>query len=200
MRLRTMKTLRNNLHKWWYLYLISLVLLPFLSWYLVHTINLPRNEETFSVFIASCDTSTSALRFAFEKKKPSYLRETTIRSYVYFENSFQQYYSISGKNGSDVVILPESKIVSETVIYYYEKLDSLFPIAEKETYFIPKGMSSPYGIRIHSKEEKENNLIAYSDDTHNEDYYIFFKKGSCHLKEPYKTISIFLGVLREENA
>lgn len=195
-----MKTLRSNLHKWWYLYLISLILLPFLSWYLAHTINLPRNEETFSVFVASCGTSTSALRAAFKKKKPSYIRETTIRSYVYFDHSFQQYYSISGKNASDVVILPESKIVDETVIYYYEKLDFLFPISEQETYFVPEDMSSPYGLRIHTKGKTSNNLIAYNDDTHNEDYYIFFKKGSSHLKEPYKTIAIFLDILREENA
>lgn len=191
-----MKKLRSNFQKWWYLYLVSLLLLPFLSWYLLHFVNLPRNEETFSVFIASCGTSVNSLYKAFNEKKPDYLRETKIRSYLYYEKSFDEYYSISGKNASDVIILPESKVADETVLYYYEKLDNLFPVVEEETYFVPKDETSPYGLRIHSKEDTSSPLIAYSDETHNEDYYVFFKKGSYHLKEPYKTISVFLDVLK----
>ncbi|HBB04994.1 MAG TPA: hypothetical protein DCZ41_00080 [Firmicutes bacterium] len=191
-----MKRLQTNFQKWWYLYLATLILLPCLSWYLAYMVNLPRNEETFSIFIGSCSTSVTNLYKAFNEKKPDYVRETKIRSYLYYEETFEQYYSISGKSASDVVILPESKIVSETVLYYYEKLDSLFPVSEEETYFVPEEETSPYGLRIHQKEEVSNALIAYSDKTHDEDYYIFFKKGSYHLKDPYKTIDVFLGVIR----
>ena len=168
----------KRIKEWWYLYLVALILLPIGVSYLTYMINLPRNEETISIFIASCGSDVKKLREALEKEKPQYLRQISIKSYVYSDHDFSTYYNYFGCQDVDIVVLPESKISSDVVLSNYKKLET--DLDSGATYYYPEGASSPYGKRIH-KQGEENGLITYKDETHDEDYYLFYGKDSLHL-------------------
>ncbi|HAS56627.1 MAG TPA: hypothetical protein DD377_02755 [Firmicutes bacterium] len=174
-----MKKIKANVIKFWYLYLICLIIFPLLSSYVVELINKPRNEETISIFIGSCSSSSKELVDKLSQKKPSYLREINVRNYVYYGEDFSYFYSSFGKSEADLIILPESKINNETCAYYYAKLDpALFP--NESFYFINENKEC-YGLLLHKKEEENSSLISYKDDTHDENYYAFFNRNSLHI-------------------
>ncbi len=171
----------GKIKEWWYLYLAFLILIPIGVSYLTYVVNLPRNEETISIFIASCSTNVKELRAELEEEKPQYLRQISIKSYVYDDKDFSQYYNYFGCQDVDIVVLPESKISSGTVLSNYKKLDASLE-SDAASYYYPEGSSSAYGKLIHKKGE-ENGLITYKDDNHDEDYYLFYGKNSLHLGE-----------------
>lgn len=174
-----MKKIKSNISKFWYLYLVCLVVFPFISIYVVDVINKPRNEETISIFIGSCSSDSKELVNKLNENKPSYLREINVRNYVYYEDSFPSLYNSFGKNESDLIILPESKILDDTCMYYYAKLDeSLFP---NESFYFAGEDKACYGLLLHKKETNNDDLITYKDDDHDENYYAFFNKNSLHI-------------------
>ena len=87
-----MKKIKANVIKFWYLYLICLIIFPLLSSYAVELINKPRNEETISIFIGSCSSSSKELVDKLSQKKPSYLREINVRNYVYYGEDFSYFF------------------------------------------------------------------------------------------------------------
>lgn len=184
-----------NIKKWWYLYLIALLVLPAGCYYLTHLVNLPRSQETITIFIASTNVSTKGLYEALEEAKPTYLREIVIRSYVYYEDSFSTYYSYFGGSDCDIVILPQSKIDASKVASSYKKWsDDL--VDPSQDYFSYE--NAIYGKKIHSKGE-ENGYIAYKDEERDEDYYLFYGKDSIHLgslsSSSYDTALLFTNII-----
>ncbi len=168
-----------KIKSWWYLYLIALVALPLGTCYLTYLVNLPRNEETITLFIASCQSSTKGLYEELMKNRPDYLREINIRSYVYYEDTFSTYYSYFGRGDADIVILPESKIASASVTSYYKKWSEDMIDSSSAYYSVESGLDV-YGKLIHKKGE-DNSYISYKDDEHDENYYLFYGKNSLHL-------------------
>lgn len=188
-----------SVKKWWYLYLIALLAIPSGSYYLTYLVNLPWDQETITIFIASTNVSTKGLYEALEKAKPSYLREIVIRSYVYYEDNFSTYYAYFGGSDCDIVILPESKIVPSKVASSYKKWSDDLIDSSKEYYSYENAV---YGKKIHGKGD-ENGYIAYKDGERDEDYYLFYGKDSLHLgsfsDSSYDTAFLFTNII-EGNA
>lgn len=189
-----MRKFFRKVKEWWYLYLIALVAMPLLSCYVTDLINTPRNEETISVFLASCGNDADRVRKALAEKKPPYLREINVRSYDYSDNMYSYYFGLYATENIDIVVLPISVVYSETVLSYYAP----WPFESNEgEFYTPEGAKTPYGKKIRSKGDKSKNLLTYSDEKRDEDYFVFFGRDSIHLKKEWNTASLFLEVFEE---
>lgn len=192
-----MNRLKKSLSSFWYLYVFLPLLGVVFLCYSTYLVNKPRGIETISIFIGSLSTSSASLRETLEENQPSYLREIAIRSYDYNDSNFSSCYSNFGRSDADIIILPESKLNEETIMYYYAKLDESKINASK--FYYPGTSSSPYGFLIHSNEKINNSLIEYSNGKYNEDYYAFFNKNSLHLGKEVDTCMRFVSLTKEKS-
>ena len=178
------KVIKNILHHW-YLYVLASVSTTAVVVMTTNAINRPINEETISIFVGSCGSSNTKLYNKLLEDKPSYLRQIRINSAVYFNSDFGYLYTAFGKGESDLVIIPESVIVDDVVKYYYTPLNESYMNSKlgEVTYYTPSDMDTPYGVLIRTKGDTSSNLIAYSNETHDENYYAFLNKKSFHAGE-----------------
>lgn len=167
---------KKALARYWPAYLASLALLPLFSYELVEQIQKPKNEETISIFIGSISSDASAAKKMLNENKPDYLLEINIYSYSYLESAFATYYSASGKEGADLIILPESKIVDVTVFSYYSPLDEAHSSSDD---YVIEDNGKHYGKLLRKKGE-DFSWLSLSDESHDENFYAFFGKGSLH--------------------
>ena len=183
-----MKRIIKNILHHWYLYVFASVSTTAVVVMTTNAINRPINEETISIFVGSCGSSNTKLYNKLLEDKPSYLRQIRINSAVYFNSDFGYLYTAFGKGESDLVIIPESVIVDDVVKYYYTPLNESYMNSKlgEVTYYTPSDMDTPYGVLIRTKGDTSSNLIAYSNETHDENYYAFLYKKSFHAGENNK--------------
>lgn len=176
-----MKNIVRNIFKKWYIYLAVILVSSFAMIYMVKLIDMPRNEETISLFVGACDFDSSKLYNKLDANKPNYLREIDIKEAIYYSNDFDYFYSAQGKENTDIIILPLSKCSEKIIKSYYTVLDTQYveETLSSVTYY-ESSDNYKYGIKIRNKGDKNNNLIAYYDETHDEDYYMFFGRSSLH--------------------
>ncbi len=167
---------KKALTKYWPFYVLAAIALPILSYAIVEQIQKPKNEETISIFVGSCNADARYLKEKLNSNKPSYLLEINLYSYSYVDTTFSTYYQANGKMDVDLVILPESKIDDASLITYYSPLDESHLSSND---YLSKESKTHFGILIRSKGET-NSLLTFSDDSHDENYYAFFGKTSKH--------------------
>jgi hypothetical protein len=179
-----MKALRS-IFKYWYLYVVTAVMGSFVINYTTRLINMPRNEETITIFVASISDSAPNLKPALEKAKPDYLREINIVTVKYNGYNFDSKYTAYGKGDADIIILPKSKINDSTLLTYYQPFQENFidDYIETSGYYNHPQSQKSYGICVHTKGQNNNDLITYSDNSFDDDYYAFFAQGSKHIGE-----------------
>ena len=167
---------KKALTKYWPVYVLAVIALPILSYAIVEQIQKPKNEETISIFVGSCNADARYLKERLSNNKPPYLLEVNLYSYSYVDSTFNTYYQANGKMDVDLVILPESKIDDASLITYYRPLDESHLSSSD---YLSKDSKTHFGILIRSKGEA-NSLLTFSDDSHDENYYAFFGKSSKH--------------------
>ena len=167
---------KKALTKYWPVYVLAVIALPILSYAIVEQIQKPKNEETISIFVGSCNADARYLKERLSSNKPPYLLEINLYSYSYVDSTFSTYYQANGKMDVDLVILPESKIDDASLITYYSPLDESHLSSSD---YLSKDSKTHFGILIRSKGEA-NSLLTFSDDSHDENYYAFFGKSSKH--------------------
>lgn len=180
-----MKKVFSKILHTWYIYAVAIVATTAVVLITTNAVNRPINEETISIFVGSCGTSNSKLYNKLLEEKPSYLRQIKINSAVYFNQDYDYLYTTFGKTESDLVIIPESKISDEVVKYYYTPLNEEYMNSKlgEVSYYTPKDMDKPYGVLIRTIGNKDNNLITYTYDKYDENYYAFLNKKSFHAGE-----------------
>lgn len=180
------------------LFLGFAILCPILSYALVSYIHQPRNEETITVFVGCCDSKAKQAKSLLEENKPSYLLEIQFYCYSYLDSSFSTYFAAIGRENADLVILPESQINDDTLLLHYLPLDTKSDSSD----YVSKKNGKHYGVMLRKKGEAST-ILPYADETHDEDYYAFYAKGSLHAGEltssSYDTSSLFISVLKEAN-
>lgn len=183
-----MKNVISKILHTWYIYLLAIISVVAIVLISTNSINRPINEETMSIFVASCQSSNGKLYNKLLNEKPDYLRQIKINSAVYFGNDYDYLYSTFGKTECDLVIIPESKIADEAVKYYYTPLNEEYMNSKlgEVGYYTPKDMDKPFGVLIRSTGEEGNNLITYSTEGHDENYYAFLNRKSFHAGENNK--------------
>ena len=167
---------KKALTKYWPIYVAAAIAMPFLSYVVVEQIQKPKNEETISIFVASCSADARYLKEKLNDNKPSYLLEINLYSYSYTEATFNTYYQANGKMDVDLVILPESKIDDTSLITYYSPLDESHYSSSD---YLSKDSQTHFGILVREKGET-NTLLTFVDETNDENYYAFFGKSSKH--------------------
>lgn len=174
------------------------IICPLLSYALVSYIHHPRNEETITVFIGCCDSKAKKAKSLLEENKPSYLLEIQFYCYSYLESSFSTYFTAIGRENADLVILPESQINDDTILLHYLPLETKSDPSD----YISKKNGKHYGVLLR-KEKEASAILPYADETHDENYYAFYAKGSLHAGEltssAYDTSSLFISLLKEAN-
>ena len=188
---------KKALTKYWPIYVAAAIAMPVLSYVIVEQIQKPKNEETISIFVGSCNADARYLKEKLNSNKPSYLLEINLYSYSYVDSTFSTYYQANGKMDVDLVILPESKIDDASLITYYSPLDeSHFSTND----YLSKDSKTHFGILVREKGEA-NSLLTFSDDSHDENYYAFFGKSSKHggsiTNSQYDTSLIFISLIKE---
>lgn len=182
--------------RYWPVYVLALIAMPLLSCFAIEQIHKPKNEETITVFVASCSADGRNLKQRLSSGKPSYLLEINLYSYSYLDSTFSAYYKASGKMGADLIILPESEIDDGSLISYYSPLDESHSASDD---YRCKESQTHYGILVR-KSGEENPLLAFSDETHDENYYAFFGKSSIHggsiTGSQYETSLLFLSLMK----
>ena len=193
-------SLKRALTRYWPAYALLLVAMPVLSYLVVEQIQKPKNEETISIFIASCSADARYVKEKLASSKPSYLLEINLYSYSYLESTFSSYYQANGKLDADLIILPESKIDDAALIAYYAPLDAAHC---SSTDYLTKESSTHYGMLVRSIGEA-NSLLTFTDSAHDENYYAFFGKSSLHAGSitgsQYETSLSFLSFIKGEQA
>ncbi len=188
---------KKALTKYWPIYALAAIAMPILSYAIVEQVQKPKNEETISIFVGSCNADARYLKEKLSNNKPSYLLEINLYSYSYVDSTFNTYYQANGKMDVDLVILPESKIDDVSLITYYSPLDeSHFSSSD----YLSKDSKTHFGVLVRAKGET-NSLLTFSDDTHDENYYAFFGKSSKHggsiTDSQYDTSLFFISLLKE---
>ena len=153
------------LRKYWYLYLIWVVV-AVMAWDMIFAFltKVPK-EEKVEIFVGEQDDDWDDIEQLCNDKMPKYLKKVNVRRYTVSQIQFVEMLQIQG-SVADIFILPESK-VQEAKVYYLpldtEKAQNVFGIVE---FYEIDGTA--YGIQIngHSTEE---------------DYYMFFGSASVHL-------------------
>ena len=187
----------------WYAYLLSLIAFTFILNYVVDFIDMPRNEETFTIFVASQEYELPKLAEKLAENKPSYLRQlvvasTNINDEVHYNKTFLVY----GMDNSDVVILPKSKIDDTKVMRYYASFtdEYISTYIESSSYYVCEEDNRNYGMLVHSVGQDNNDLITYSTEEFDEDYYAFFIKKSKHIGElnhtDYVTAFTYVNIIK----
>ena len=193
------KTIKNINSKW-YLFALAAIVCPISAIYFVDLVNMPRNEETLTVFIASCSLENGNLVELLKENKPDYLRQINVNSRL-INDEYYETYLTANLLSADMFILPESKATSLEVGNYFAPIEE----ATMERYVLAPSYYQEkdvhYGIRLHAKGGTLSNAyFTYSlSEQTDEDYYIFFNVNSMHIgdlsHEKYDTALIFSEVL-----
>lgn len=193
------KKFGSNIKRWWYLYLITLFVLPLGFYYLSYSVNYPKNEEIITLFFASCKTDYSKVSEKLNENKPSYLRKIEINSYLYDDERLKGIYLPAFGASSDIVLLPEIVIDDSFIVSNFIPLKDISDLTfEKESSYCPSFDQQPYGQIIHKKGDSSGDYFSFFDSEHEDmNYYLFFNRNSIHLKKEWNTICLFSSILEE---
>ena len=174
-----MKSAVKLILKRWYIYLVAIIVAVIGSVYYCNFINMPRNEETISLFISSYSSNNNELLSHLKEKSPSYLREINILSVSPKSPDFDYFIVNKGFNKADIFILHESFLFDELINKQFS------PLKEDvlNNYFTYSSDSSLKGILIHKKDEEDHGLITFKNERYeDENYYLFYRINSLHIK------------------
>lgn len=171
------KTFKKTL-KYWYVYAAAIAISVAGSIYYCDLINLPRNEETISLFVSTYGKNSSEIHSFLKAKSPQYLREINLFCIDPMSADFDYYMVNKGLNQADIFILREG--------YLFEKLinDQFAPLKSDivNEYFSYETDSSGKGILFHKKDEEDHPLISVKNEKYDdENYYIFYRVNSLHI-------------------
>lgn len=170
----------KKLLRFWYIYLISIVVAVTGTVYWCNFINRPKNEATISLFVATFQNNSTKLDDFLKNKSPEYLREINITTVNPKTTDYDYFMVNKGLNVADIFILGESKI-------YKELAENQFAPLKKEylnTYFNYETEQYSRGILIHKAGEKDNDLFKFKDEKdEDENYYLFYRINSLHIGE-----------------
>lgn len=176
------KLIKSIIHNW-YIYLTGLIVAIFVIDYSLTLLYMPRNEETFTMFLALANGDVTLLNRKLNNKKPDYLRELNTYGVKHNSDEFERYFKIYGHTTSDVVILPKYLVEEENVVRYYTPITNEIKNEYFKDYsFYKSGIdNNNYGVLLHSVGQKNNDVLSYYDKDFDDEYYAFFMKGSKHI-------------------
>lgn len=164
--------------KKWYLYVIAIGLSIFGCSYYVNFINMPRNEQTISLFISSYTSDTSKVKKYLESKSPSYLREIDITNIQPDSSNLEYFFVNKGLNRADIFILHESLLTKELLENQFAMLDNDY----LSNYFSYESEATNHGIVVHKKDGEDHKLITFKKDgKDDQNFYLFFRINSLHI-------------------
>lgn len=165
--------------KFWYIYLILIAVSVVGTIYYCDFINMPRNEETISLFICNYSTNSESLFSFLKEKSPDYLREINITN-VNPKSSDYGYYMVNkGLNKADIFLLPESRLDKDLLNKQFAELNS----GVLSSYFTYETEDLNRGVLYHKKGDSDSTLINLINDKYeDENYYLFYRVNSKHIK------------------
>ena len=191
---------RNIVRNLWG-YLIILAVSIALGISFVTIVDKPRKEATITLFVGSYTTNVERVKEELMNKKPDYLREINLHCFSPTSKNYTYAYRSIGLKGADIIVLPSSKIDNQTISDFYavisdEYLDKYF--SSNKTLEID---SKAYGVKIHEKGQPNGELLSFFDEeSHDEDYYVFYKRNSLHIGDitssKYETAFMLSQVLK----
>lgn len=187
-----MKSAMKLILKKWYIYLIAIIVAVTGSIYYCNFINMPRNEETISIFLSSYSSNNEKLFTFLKEKSPSYLREVSILSISPKSPDFDYFMVNKGLNKADIFILHESYLFDELIKKQFASLNN----EVVANYFNYSSDSSNKGILIHEKNGDDHGLITFkSTNYEDENFYMFFRINSLHIKGLYEKAKVDTALL-----
>lgn len=172
------KTIRN-IARYWYVYIVAIVAGVIGSIYYCEFINMPRKQETISLFVSSYSNDPTNLHKFLNEKKPDYLREINITMISPKSGDFDFFMVNKGLGKADIFILSESYLFEDLTNKQFANLNEEY----LNTYFTYSTDESGKGILIHSAGSEDNDLMTFHNDKYDENFYLFYRKNSLHIGE-----------------
>ena len=165
--------------KFWYVYLLLIAVSVVGTIYYCDFINMPRNEETISLFICNYSSNNEALFSFLKEKSPDYLREINITSVNPHSSDFDYYMVNKGLNKADIFLLSESRMGKDLLTKQFAELKS----DVLSSYFTYESEDLNRGVLYHKKGDSDSTLISIINDKYeDENYYLFYRVNSKHIK------------------
>ncbi len=175
------ESFQTHLATHWYIYLFYALIAIFLWTYAVTLVTRDKPKEVVTIWIMTYDIELAEFTEALENNRPEYLKHIRVN----FEDRTAPYVDIKYQGigvDNDIVILPESFVAKGSAAYGYqvlhkEYLESIMPGLEYYTID-----DNAYGIKIFDKDDTDDGLIKYTNETdEKENYYLFINKKSLHM-------------------
>ena len=170
------KTIFKSIKKRWYVYISTIVVTSFAVSYYVDFANKPRNEETLTIFTSSFNINNSVFRNKLLENSPDYLREVLNFNVSPQDRSFSYYFQNQGLNVADIFILPETVLFDELLQKQFAVLDENY----LNNFFTYETEPTNHGILVHKKGDTNNNLLQFTKDSFDDNYYLFYRINSIH--------------------
>ncbi len=174
-----MKKFKHIIKRTWWIFLIYFFVCFFLIDSINRSITRDKENETLFIFVATNDIDNENFYKYINSIKDPYLKKVTYRYVKNDAIDFEQIYNTTLLSWCDIVILPESKIVTNKLDYFISiDLNDASKYFNNQAYYVYNGKN--YGIKIYDNASKNGKLTSYLDYG-NEDYYIFLRANSLHM-------------------
>ena len=174
-----MKKIVKNILHFWYIYLLVIVSVSIGAIYYCDFIDMPRKEETISLFISSYTNDSNKLHSFLKEKSPDYLREINITFVNPKAPEFEYLMVNKGLNKADMFILTESYIFDSLIEKQFSPLNK----EVVESYFTYESDESGKGILMHKPGDQDNDLYTFNNETYKDErFYLFYRVNSLHIK------------------
>lgn len=176
----------------WYIFIIWAVVAIIAVIFVFGMRTAYREHERLTVFIAAKDVQADGMRDKFMTVKPDYLFDVKI-NYCTALNNFNIYNASwieATVLGSDIYVLPESKISDEACHAYFLPLTTEFVSANFGGVDVYESNDKIYGVRVYDKTvgaSGNGEFITFTDGEFNENYYAFFGRHTVHLGQYVNT-------------
>ena len=174
-----MKKIVKNILHFWYIYLLVIASVSIGVIYYCDFIDMPRKEETISLFISSYTNDSNKLHSFLKEKSPDYLREINITFVNPKAPEFEYLMVNKGLNKADMFILTESYIFDSLIEKQFSPLNK----EVVESYFTYESDESGKGILVHKPGDQDNDLYTFNSETYKDErFYLFYRVNSLHIK------------------
>jgi len=187
----TKKEFSNHLSNHWYLYLLSFVLLMFLSSWGIRMTAAPTKKEKVSIYLVAYGCKEDELYNKLNENREEYLKKIELNYYSQ-DNEYLYVFTGAYYGEVDIAIVPESLIegngIGGAIILNDVTLDG---VIDNETKY--KEIEGNYcGILVHEAGSETGILDEYitysytdpeSGEVKDENYYLIINKKSYHMGE-----------------
>ena len=174
-----MKRFKQIIKKSWWIFLIYFLVCFFVVDSINKSITRDKEDETLFIFVATNDIDNENFYKYINSIKDPYLKKVTYRYVKNEAFELEQIYNTTLLSWCDIVILPESKIITNKLDYFINiDLNKANNYFNNQSYYVYNDKN--YGIKLYDNASKNGKLTSYLEYG-NEDYYIFLRANSLHM-------------------